>query len=83
MNNLAAGYWSMKRLDKSVPLFEEVLKRQEAKLGRDHPDTLDDRGKPGSQLQGRRPAGGSDPAARGSLSGREEAPHATLGGTAN
>ena len=29
MNNLAAGYWSMKRLDKSVPLFEEVLKLEE------------------------------------------------------
>ncbi len=29
----------MKQLDKSVPLFEDVLKRQEAKLGRQHPDT--------------------------------------------
>ena len=28
-----------KQLDKSVPLFEDVLKRQEAKLGRHHPDT--------------------------------------------
>jgi tetratricopeptide (TPR) repeat protein len=29
----------MKRLDESVPLFEDVLKREEAKLGRQHPDT--------------------------------------------
>ena len=27
-------------LDKSVPLFEEMLTLQETKLGRDHPDTL-------------------------------------------
>jgi serine/threonine-protein kinase len=39
MNNLAAGYWSMKRLDKSVPRFEELLPLPEKKLGRDHPDT--------------------------------------------
>ena len=39
LNNLAAAYWSTKQLDKSVPLFEDVLKRQEAKLGRQHPDT--------------------------------------------
>jgi tetratricopeptide (TPR) repeat protein len=38
--NLAAAYWSAKQLDKSIPLLEETLKRQEAKLGRDHPDTL-------------------------------------------
>ena len=30
----------MKRLDKSVRLFEEVLTLLEKKLGRDHPDTL-------------------------------------------
>ena len=40
MASLAAGYWSMKRLDKSVPLFEEVLTLLEKKLGRDHPATL-------------------------------------------
>jgi tetratricopeptide (TPR) repeat protein len=40
MNYLAAAYWSAKQLDKSIPLFEETLKLREAKLGRDHPDTL-------------------------------------------
>ena len=40
MNNLAAQYGSLKQLDKSIPLFEETLKLREAKLGRDHPDTL-------------------------------------------
>ena len=39
LNNLAAAYWRSKQLDKSVPLFEDVLKRLEAKLGRQHPDT--------------------------------------------
>ncbi len=33
------AYWRTKQLDKSVPLFEDVLKRREAKLGRQHPDT--------------------------------------------
>src|SRR5262249_54010988 len=40
MNNLAATYWSVRQLDKSIPLFEETVKRREAKLGRDHPETL-------------------------------------------
>jgi eukaryotic-like serine/threonine-protein kinase len=40
MNNLAAAYWSLKRLDKSIPLFEETVKLSEKKLGRQHPDTL-------------------------------------------
>ena len=39
LNNLATAYWTAKQLDKSVPLFEDVLKRREAKLGRQHPDT--------------------------------------------
>src|SRR5262249_39153901 len=39
MNNLAVGYLSAEQLDKSVPLFEETLKLQEKKLGRQHPDT--------------------------------------------
>ncbi|MCS7046732.1 MAG: tetratricopeptide repeat protein, partial [Gemmataceae bacterium] len=39
MNNLAACCWSMQRLDRSVPLFEEVLPHLEKKLGREHPDT--------------------------------------------
>jgi len=40
MNDLAACYWSVLRLDKSIPLFEDLLKRYEGKLGRQHPDTL-------------------------------------------
>lgn len=35
-----ARYWSLKRLDRSVPLFEETLRLREKKLGRDHPDSL-------------------------------------------
>ena len=33
------AYWEVRRLDKAMPLFEDVLKRREAKLGRDHPHT--------------------------------------------
>jgi tetratricopeptide (TPR) repeat protein len=40
MNNLARAYWGLKRLDRSISLFEEALKRQEKQLGRHHPDTL-------------------------------------------
>jgi pentatricopeptide repeat protein len=40
MNNLGACYWSLRRLDKSIPLLEELLPLQEKKLGRSHPDTL-------------------------------------------
>src|SRR5262249_61745576 len=29
-----------KQLDKSIPLFEETVKRREAKVGRNHPETL-------------------------------------------
>ncbi len=39
LENLALAYWSAKQLDKSVPLFEDVLKRREATLGRQHSDT--------------------------------------------
>ena len=39
-NNLAAAYWSAKQLDRSIPLFEEVLKRKIDKLGRDNPDSI-------------------------------------------
>ncbi len=38
--NAAVGHWSLGRLEKSVPMFEEVLRRQEATLGRDHPATM-------------------------------------------
>jgi hypothetical protein len=40
MNNLAGGYWSAHRLDRSIPLFEETLKLQDKKLGRSHPNTM-------------------------------------------
>jgi tetratricopeptide (TPR) repeat protein len=40
MSNLAACYWSLQQLDRSVPLFEEVLRRRQAALGRQHPETL-------------------------------------------
>ena len=33
MNNLAANYSRLKRLDKSIPLYEETLKRSEKRLG--------------------------------------------------
>ena len=39
-NNLAAAYWEVGKLDRSVPLFEALLKQRESKLGPDHPDTL-------------------------------------------
>ena len=40
MNNLAAAYQAAGKLDLALPLFEETLKLQKAKLGPDHPDTL-------------------------------------------
>jgi hypothetical protein len=40
MNNLAALYWSTRQLERSVPLFEETLRRRQAELGPDHPSTL-------------------------------------------
>ena len=83
LNNLAAAYWSAKQLDKSVPLFEDVLKRQGGKLGRQHPDTQHDGGQPGGQLQGCRPAQGGDPAPRRSPPSGEKHPDASLGRPAN
>jgi serine/threonine protein kinase len=41
MNSLGVAYWQMRQLDKSIPLFEKLLKGREAKLGRDHPTTLE------------------------------------------
>ena len=41
MNNLALGYQAAGKLDKALPLFEETLTLTKAKLGPDHPDTLD------------------------------------------
>jgi WD40 repeat protein len=40
MNRLGVACWQMRRFDKSVPLFEKLVRIQEARLGRDHPDTL-------------------------------------------
>jgi len=40
MNNLAVVLWKAGRLDESIPLLEEVLRRREARLGRAHVDTL-------------------------------------------
>ena len=37
--DIAVQYWSTKQLDKSVPLFENLLKWNEAKLGRQHYET--------------------------------------------
>ena len=38
MNELAVQYWSARRLDRSIPLLEEELKRREAKSGRGDKD---------------------------------------------
>jgi tetratricopeptide (TPR) repeat protein len=40
MSNLAAGYRDAGKLDMALPLFEQTLKVRKAKLGPDHPDTL-------------------------------------------
>ena len=39
LDGLATTYWSAKQFDKSVPLFEDVLKRRESKFGRQVPST--------------------------------------------
>jgi tetratricopeptide (TPR) repeat protein len=41
MNNLAGVYKLGGKLDLALPLFEETLKRRKAKLGAEHPDTLE------------------------------------------
>jgi hypothetical protein len=38
---LAFLYWKTKQFDKSIPLYEDALKRREAKLGRANPETLE------------------------------------------
>jgi tetratricopeptide (TPR) repeat protein len=40
MSNLAMDYSDAGRLDRALPLIERALKEQRAKLGEDHPDTL-------------------------------------------
>jgi hypothetical protein len=39
-SHLAVLYWRMKKLDRSIPLFEEMLQQWKQKLGPGHPDTL-------------------------------------------
>src|SRR5262249_53940922 len=39
-HHLAMLYWSMKKLEQSIPLFEELLKRRKASFDPDHPVTL-------------------------------------------
>ena len=40
MNNLGWGYQDAGQLDLALPLLEETLALEKAKLGPDHPDTL-------------------------------------------
>jgi tetratricopeptide (TPR) repeat protein len=40
MNSLAVAYEAAGRLDLALPLYEETLRRREAKFGPDHPNTL-------------------------------------------
>jgi hypothetical protein len=40
MNNLANGYRLARKLDRALPLYEETLALQKAKLGLDNPNTL-------------------------------------------
>jgi tetratricopeptide (TPR) repeat protein len=40
MNQLGVAYWSAKQLDRSIAVFEDLLRLRKAKLGPDHPDTL-------------------------------------------
>jgi tetratricopeptide (TPR) repeat protein len=40
MNNLGVAYWLAKQFDQSVPLFEELLRLQQKKLGLHHTDTV-------------------------------------------
>ncbi len=39
MNNLAVAYWKEKQLDRSVPLFEEVVRQRKA-VDPQHSDCL-------------------------------------------
>jgi tetratricopeptide (TPR) repeat protein len=40
MNVLGVTYWQARRFDRSIPLFEELVKLQTTKLGKDHVDAL-------------------------------------------
>ena len=37
---MAVTYWKQRRLDQSIPLFEEALKLSKKVYGEDHPETL-------------------------------------------
>ena len=79
MNNLAVGYWATKRLDRSIPLFEETLKLRVAKSGTDHPDTWIVRANLGVNYG--TPAGWPRPCrcSKGRYRASREHPHAPLG----
>jgi tetratricopeptide (TPR) repeat protein len=40
MNQVAVVYWRNQQLDRSIPVFEELVRANEEELGPDHPDTL-------------------------------------------
>jgi serine/threonine protein kinase/Flp pilus assembly protein TadD len=40
MNSLGVMYWRVRKFDRSIPLFEELVKRQTKKAGKDEPATL-------------------------------------------
>ena len=44
MSSLATAFWYAGRLAEAVTLHEDTLKRRQAKLGPDHPDTLESMG---------------------------------------
>ena len=65
MNNLASAYQAAGKLDLALPLFEETLKLQKAKLGPDHPDTLTSMNNLAVAYHGCREAGPGPAAFRG------------------
>ena len=79
MNNLAGLYRETSAAGQVGPAVRSGVEVQEKTLGRDHPSTLLTVAT-WEELQGRRPADGSDPTARRSLSGLRKNSHATLGG---
>ena len=72
MNNLAGAIGGFKQLEKSVPLFEDTLKRCRRRNLAGSTRRRFDRGEPGRELQGCRPPRRGLAAARRSISGREE-----------
>ena len=39
MNNLGSLFWKLEKFDRSIPLFEEILRIRKDTVGEDHPDT--------------------------------------------